>query len=77
MAKKKRIVDAREDKDGNISHVKLDGNQQFTSVDKVIEMTKRGEVDGAHVSHTEAGKEYLRTNPDAKKGNNLDDMAKD
>lgn len=77
MAKNRRIVDAREDKDGNISHVLLDGNQRFTPVEKAIDMVEEGKIEGVHVVHRQDGKEFLRTNPDGDKGNNLDTMAED
>jgi hypothetical protein len=77
MAEKRRIVDAREDEDGNISQVRLDGNKNFTSKEKAIEMTDEGKVKGAHVVHRRDGTEFLRTNPDGDKDNNLDTMAKD
>jgi hypothetical protein len=76
MTEKRRIVDAREDKDGNISDVLLDGNKRFTPIEKAIEMTDKGKVEGAHVVHRQDGTEFLRTNPDGDKDNNLDTMAK-
>ncbi len=77
MTAKKRITDARNDADGNISHVQFDGSKRFTPVDRAIEMAKRDRIENAHVSHTKDGKEYLRTNPNKKKGDNLDEMAGD
>ncbi|MEG4445815.1 DUF3892 domain-containing protein [Microcoleus sp. AT9_B5] len=76
MTEKRRIVDAREDKDGNISDVLLDGNKRFTPIEKAIELTEKGKVEGAHVVHRQDGTEFLRTNPDGDKDNNLDTMAK-
>lgn len=76
MAKRK-VTDARQDRDGNISHVKLEGNQNFTPVEKAIEMAKRGGLENAHAVRKKDGGEYLRTNPDGKAGNNLDEMAQD
>ncbi|QIN81577.1 DUF3892 domain-containing protein [Rubrobacter tropicus] len=76
MAKRK-VTDARQDRDGNISHVKLKGNQNFTPVERAIEMAKRGGLENAHAVKKKDGGEYLRTNPDGKAGNNLDEMAQD
>ena len=45
----RRIVDARADSKGNISHVRLDGNQRFTPVATAIPMARRGEIANAHV----------------------------
>ena len=77
MATKKRIVDARADSEGDISHVLFDGNQRFTPVDQAIPMAERGEIERTHVVHASDKKVHLRTNPDRKKSNNLDDMAGD
>jgi hypothetical protein len=40
-------------------------------------MAERGEVENTHVVHARDKKTHLRTNPDGKKVNNLDDMAGD
>jgi len=77
MPKKRKIVDARADKDGDITHVKLDGNSRFTSVDAVIPMADRGEIENTHVVRAKDKKVHLRTNPDGRQNNNLDDMAGD
>lgn len=77
MGRKKKIVDARADDEGDITHVKFKGNQRFTNVDTAMDMAERGDVENAHVVNPRHGKRYLRTNPDSKKSNNLDDMAGD
>ena len=33
-----------------------------------------GEIDGVIIAHSRKGEEYLRTKPDGKEGNNLDNM---
>ena len=73
---KRKIVDARADEKGNISAVKLQGNQTFTDVKTAIKMTKQGEVDAVVVTPKDAI-QHLRTRPDDKTSNNLDDMAGD
>ncbi len=73
----RKVVDARQDNEGNIVQVKIQGNQKFTPVETAIEMAKRGELANAHAVKKQAGGEYLRTNPDGKTKNNLDEMAKD
>ena len=73
---KRKIVDAKADSEGNITHVKIQGNQNFTSLDKAIDMTKQGLVDAVVVTPKDA-KQHLRTRPDDKTKNNLDDMAGD
>jgi hypothetical protein len=73
----RKVVDARADKEGDITHVKLEGNSNFTPVKKAIELADRGEISNAHAVRRENAKPHLRTNPDGKKSNNLDDMAGD
>ena len=77
MTPKKRIIDARADSEGDITHVKFAGNVQFTSVTQAIPMADRNEIENAHVVRRNNAKTHLRTNPDGKKSNNLDDMAGD
>lgn len=73
----KRVVDAKEDSKGNITAVKLSGNKSFTAVETAIYMADKGQIDNAHAVHPKNGtKDYLRTNPDKKTGNNLDELAK-
>ena len=74
---KRKVIDAREDEKGNITQVKIQGNQNFTPVETAIDMAKRGELANAHAVTKRNGSEYLRTNPDGKIGDNLDEMAKD
>lgn len=73
----RKVIDARQDGNGNITHVKLSGNQRFTTLDKAIELADRGQLENAHAVHPKGGKAYLRTNPDNSTGNNLDGLAKD
>lgn len=76
--KQKTIVDARADDEGDITHVKFEGNTQYTPVKQAIPMAERGEIKNTHVVHpTDGRKDHLRTNADGKKRNNLDDMAGD
>lgn len=74
---RRRVVDARADSEGDITHVRLSGNQRFTPVEKAIEMADRGEIANAHSVRRSNAKTHLRTNPDGKLSNNLDDMAGD
>ena len=74
---KRKVVDARQDQESNISHVRLDGNHNFTPIDKAIEMGKQNKLENAHTVTKKDGTEYLRSNPDSRSGNNLDEMAQD
>lgn len=77
MTKGKKIVDAKADNDGNIRHVRFEGNQNFTNLEKAIEMAEDGKIENAHSVTRSDGSKYLRSNPDGKKSNNLDEMAKE
>ena len=77
MAPKRRIVDARADSEGDITHVLFEGNSRFTSVETAIPMANRGEIENTHVVRARDKKVHLRTDPDGRKSNNLDDMAGD
>ena len=77
MAPKRRIVDARADSEGDITHVLFEGNARFTSVETAIPMADRGEIENTHVVRARDKKVHLRTDPDGRKSNNLDDMAGD
>lgn len=70
----KKIVDAKADAKGNISHVKLEGNQIYTPLKAAIKLAEQGKIDAVVVKPNNA-KEHLRTRPDRRKNNNLDDMA--
>lgn len=76
MSVKKKIVDAKADPKGNITAVKIKGNETFTPLKTAIRMTKQGKIDAVVVKPKNA-KEHLRTRPDGKTTNNLDEMAGD
>lgn len=74
----KKVIDAKQDSKGNITAVKLSGNSSFTPVETAMGMAEKGQIDNAHTVRPKNGtKAHLRTNPDNRKGNNLDEMAKD
>jgi len=76
MSNKKKIVGAKADSKGNIIAVKLKGNSTYTPIKTAIKMTEQGKVDAVVVKPKNAIK-HLRTRPDGKPQNNLDDMAGD
>lgn len=73
----KKVTDARNDAKGNISHVKLSGNQGWTDLDTAIRMADRGQIDNVHVVRRENAKTHIRTNADGRERNNLDYLAED
>lgn len=77
MTKDRKVTDARADSKGNITHVKIEGNQRMTPLKQAMNMADRGELSNAHSVRPAHAKDHLRTNPDGKSANNLDDMAGD
>jgi hypothetical protein len=73
----RKIVDARADEKGNIAAIKFQGNRNFTSVERAISIVERESSPNNHVVRRSGGKPHLRTNPDDRKANNLDEMAGD
>ena len=77
MARKKRITDAKSDKKGRTESVQLSGNKTHTDIETAKRMAERGDIEGAHVVKPKKGDSYLRTNPDSKRGNNIDELSGD
>lgn len=77
MAEGRKVVGARADNIGNITHVLIEGNQNFTSVERAMPMADRGELSNVHSVRPDNAKHHLRSNPDGRTANNLDDMAGD
>ena len=69
------IVDARADKDGKTTHVKLEGNSIFIPVSRAIPMADRGEIANTHVVRPAELEPYLRTNRDGDLANNIDTLS--
>lgn len=74
-APKRQIVEAKADKRGNIVAVRFKDNSTFTNLDTAVRLAERNLIADTHVVHSR-GKRHIRTNPDNKIKNNLDEMAK-
>ena len=74
---KRKIVAAVSNKKGNITKVKIKGNKTFTPLKTAIKMAKRGEIKAVAVKKTVTTKAHLRTPPNSKTSDNLDDLAGD
>lgn len=72
---KRKVVDARKDESGKIEAVLLEGNVNYTSVERAYDMATDGKVDLVPVK-TETGN-HVRTRPDKSEENNLSQMADD
>jgi hypothetical protein len=76
MTDLRKVIDAKEDKNGNISAVLLEGNTNFTNAITAKKMAKNKQIDLVYVKASKNANDYIRQKPDRKKSNNLDDMAK-
>ena len=75
MARKRKIVAARKDNNVKITRVRFAGNTHFTEIETAIRMAERREIENIHLVHGKTG-DFIRSNPDKKKKNNLSEMAK-
>lgn len=73
----RKVIDARADHKGNITHVRIEGNQRFTPKDTAINMADNNQLSNVHAVHKQDGSSYLRSNPDGTTKDNLDTMAGD
>jgi hypothetical protein len=74
MSEKSRIVKVKKNTDGDITDVMLDNGNVY-SIDEAIMMTRDGLIEGVNVGKARNGREYLRSNPNDREGDNLDNMS--
>jgi hypothetical protein len=77
VSKSRKIDGARSDKDGRTTHVRFNGNERYTPVDKALPIVGRGEVSNAHVVKPTGKEPYIRTNPNQSQSDNIDSMSGD
>jgi ribosomal protein S26 len=77
MSKSRKIDGARSDASGRTTHVRFEGNERYTPVDKAIPIVDRGEVSNAHVVRQRGKDPYIRTNPNQNQSDNIDSMSGD
>ncbi|CAN7504479.1 DUF3892 domain-containing protein [Pararhizobium sp. LjRoot238] len=75
VTKQRKVTGVRQDKDGDITHVLLDGNIRVTPLKNAVEMAERGELKDVHAVAGEK-KKYLRSDPNGSAGDNLDNLRK-
>ena len=68
-----RITGTIKDSNGEISQYVLSNGETLSKAEGV-NRAKNGEIDGVIIAHSRKGEEYLRTKPDGKEGNKLDNM---
>lgn len=76
MGKQKKVIDAKSDKNGNISAILIEGNKSFTQKKVEIKMADKDQFSNVISVHPKGRKPYLRSKPDENKSNNLDEMSK-
>lgn len=73
MADKTRITKVRKDSNGDITDVMLDNGNVYP-IDQAIALVKDETIDGVNVGKAKNGREYLRSNPNGDKNDNLDNL---
>lgn len=68
-----KIVAIQKESDGTISHYKLD-NGSVVDQGIAIQMVKNRQIENYNVGKTRDGKEIIRSNPDGKESNNLENL---
>jgi hypothetical protein len=71
----KKIVEVRNDPDGDVASVRFQWNQTWTPIPTAVRMAENGQIEGVHAVHPRDGDPFIRSNPDGKVGNNLDELA--
>jgi len=72
--RKKKIVKAKRNNDGIVTAVKFDGNKTFTELNTALNMAKNDKIKNVHVSTSSKNNEYLRSNPNKNKKDNLNNI---
>lgn len=68
-----KIIKVKKNSEGDITDLMLDNGNVY-SISDAIEMVKDGAIDGVNIGRAKNGKEFLRTNPNDKKFDNLDNL---
>lgn len=73
MNEKSKIMKVKKNLDGDITDVMLDNGNVY-GIDDAIMMARDDLIEGVNVSKAKNGREYLRSNPNGKKDDNLDNL---
>jgi tRNA-dihydrouridine synthase len=73
MSDKTKIIKVKKNTDGDITDVMFENGNVY-SINEAIMMAKDGLVEGVNVGRAKNGREYLRSNPNGDKNDNLDKM---
>lgn len=70
----KKPIAVRHKDNGVITGVLLEGNKTVTPLATAVAMAKAGKIQDVHVVSPSNGKEFIRSDPDKGKANNLDNL---
>jgi hypothetical protein len=73
MENKAKITKVKKNNDGDITDVMLNNGSVY-SINEAITMAKDDLIQGVNVGKARNGREYLRSNPNDKEEDNLDNM---
>lgn len=73
MDEKSKVIKVRKNNDGDITDVMLENGNVY-SIDEAIMMAKDDLIQGVNVGTARNGRHYLRSNPNDKDNDNLDNM---
>jgi hypothetical protein len=73
MVDQAKIIKVKKNPDGDITDVMLDNGNVY-SINEAMMMAKDDLISGVNVSEAKSGRNYLRSNPNGSKGDNLDNL---
>jgi hypothetical protein len=73
MVDQAKIIKVKKNPDGDITDVMLDNGNVY-SINEAMMMAKDDLISGVNVSEAKSGRNYLRSNPNGSKGDNLDSL---
>lgn len=68
-----KIIKVKKNPDGDITDVMLENGNVY-SIDEAITMAKDHAIEGMNVGRAKNGREYLRSNPNDKQDDNLNNL---
>ena len=71
MSDKSKVIKVKKNSQGDITDVMLENGNVY-SIDETIMMVKDGLIEGINIGKFKNGREYLRSNPNGNKNDNLD-----
>ncbi len=71
--KSTRIIKVKKNPEGDITDVMFENGDVYP-IEEAIRMSKEGKVEGVNVGQAKNGREFLRSNPNSEKNDNLDNL---